>query len=406
METIQTKPQTIRSNWFAFWLCAVSYMLGGTASTLMATFLPVAVPDLMGKSVTQEQLADVGAYISAAFLYGWMIGGLVFGLMSDRIGRARAVAFVTALYGGAMVLTVFVPNWLMLLLCRFLTGMGVGGVLLVTTVYLSEIWPSQSRAVVLGVLAVMFPVGIVATGGLNAGLVPWRQAFWLGLIPLFVAGFMLTSLPESTHWSQNRRSSQTNWTPTDRTNLLTGVVVFGAVLIGLWGTFSWIPTWVQSLLPAGQAGGRERGLTMMLLGTGGIAGGMLSGVLLNRLGPRKTLLMTFAGCAMGCALLFLTNRTFSPIIYAETMMVSLFFGISQGALSSIIPALFPVHIRATATGISFNVGRFFTATAVFFVGIMVVGLGGFGNTLLVFSGAFGIAFLAVLIRIKPEVDSH
>jgi len=403
MDATITKPETLQANWLAFSLCSLSYLLGGTASTLMATFLPVAIPELLGKSVSESQLGDVGAYVSAAFLYGWMTGGLVFGLIGDRRGRARAVAFVTFLYGASMLFTVFAPSWPILLLCRFLTGAGVGGVLLLTTVYLSEMWPEKNRAVVLGILAVMFPVGIVATGGLNAGLVPWRQAFWLGLIPVLVAVLMLFYLPESANWVRLRQQStpEKAWTPNDRTNLLTGVLVFGAVLIGLWGTFSWIPTWVQSLLPTGQTGGRERGLTMMLLGMGGIVGGMLSGVLIGRIGSRKTLLLTFAGCAGGCAVLFLSNRQFSPVIYAETAFVALFFGISQGALSSIIPALFSVRIRATAAGISFNIGRFFTATAVFFVGTMVAGLGGFGNALLIFSIAFLIAWLAVFIRYKP-----
>lgn len=406
MEAIQTKPDTLTANWLAFGLCAVSYALGGTASTLMATFLPVAVPDLLGTSVTAAQLGDVGAYISAAFLYGWMTGGLTFGFVSDRLGRSRAIAFATALYGGAMLLTTVVANWPLLLLYRFLTGAGVGGVLLLTTVYLSEIWPVRNRAVVLGILAVMFPVGIVATGGLNVGQVAWRQAFWLGVIPLLVAALMVIRLPESASWADERNqqahSVKPVWTPTNRTSLLTGVLVFGSVLVGLWGTFSWIPTWVQTLLPAGQTGERERGLTMMLLGLGGIIGGIISGILLNGLGSRRTLLITFAGCAGGCMLLFLTNRQFSPIIYAETALVALFFGISQGALSSIIPALFPVYIRATAAGISFNIGRFFTATAVFYVGTMVAVLGGFGNALLVFSVAFLIALATVWIRYKPQ----
>ena len=406
MEAIKIKPDLLTANWLAFILCAVSYALGGTASTLMATFLPIAVPELLGKPVSAAQLGDVGAYISAAFLYGWVVGGLAFGFVSDRMGRVRTLALATALYGGAMLLTVFVPSWPLLLLCRFLTGAGVGGVLLLTTVYLSELWPARHRAVVLGMLAVMFPVGIVATGGLNVGLVAWRQAFWLGLIPLIISVLMLIRLPESVSWRYERREQhagrQLAWNQDDRANLLTGVLVFGAVLIGLWGTFSWIPTWVQSLLPPGQTGGRERGLTMMLLGTGGIGGGLVSGLLLNWLGTRLTLLLTFAGCAGGCALLFLTNRQFSPVIYAETAVVALFFGISQGALSSIIPALFPVRIRATAAGISFNIGRFFTATAVFFVGTMAANLGGFGNALLIFSFAFLVAFFTVLLRVDPK----
>lgn len=404
-ESTTTEASLLTANWLAFGLCALSYLLGGTASTLMASFLPVVVPELLGDNVGAAELGDVGAYISAAFLYGWMTGGLAFGFVSDRIGRARAVAFATALYGGAMLATTVIPTWPLLLLCRFLTGAGVGGVLLLTTVYISEIWPARNRAVVLGILAVMFPVGIVATGGLNVGQVTWRQAFGLGHVPVLLALLMLFLLPESASWQRERqrrhRVDRPAWNADNRTNLLTGVLLFGTVLVGLWGTFSWIPTWVQTLLPPGQSGERERGLTMMLLGMGGIAGGMLSGLLLNRLGSRRTLLLTFVGCAGGCSLLFLTNTRFSPVVYAETAFVALFFGISQGALSSIIPALFPVRIRATAAGISFNIGRFFTATAVFFVGTMVAALGGFGNALLVFSVAFLVALLTVWVRYKP-----
>ncbi|MBO0951142.1 MFS transporter [Fibrella forsythiae] len=404
-ESINTHEEVLTANWLAFGLCAVSYLLGGTASTLMATFLPVVVPELLGEKTGAAELGDVGAYISAAFLYGWMSGGLAFGFVSDRIGRARGVAFATALYGVAMLATTVVTNWPSLLLCRFLTGAGVGGVLLLTTVYLSEIWPTRNRAVVLGVLAVMFPVGIVATGSLNVGQVLWRHAFGLGHIPVLIAVCMLVKLPESASWQRGQQLENqlksSAWTASNRTNLITGVLVFGSVLVGLWGTFSWIPTWVQTLLPPGQTGERERGLTMMLLGMGGIIGGLFSGLLLNRFGSRQTLLMTFVGCEGGCGLLFLTNNQFSPIIYVETAFVALFFGISQGALSSIIPALFPVQIRATAAGISFNIGRFFTATAVFFVGTMVAGLGGFGNALLVFSVAFLFALVAVWVRYKP-----
>ena len=53
MEATRTKPQTQLADWFAFGLCALSYLLGGTASTLMATFLPVAVPELLDQSVSE-----------------------------------------------------------------------------------------------------------------------------------------------------------------------------------------------------------------------------------------------------------------------------------------------------------------------------------------------------------------
>ena len=136
----------------------------------------------------------------------------------------------------------------------------------------------------------------------------------------------------------------------------------------------------------------------MLLGVGGIVGGVISGFLIKAIGNRKTLIITFLGCTIASCLLFTTNHTFSKTIYLELAFLSLFFGMSQGTLSSYIPALFPASIRATAAGFCFNVGRFFTATAVFFVGTMVAFLGGFGPALLVFSVLFFVAFITTYLN--------
>ena len=166
------------------------------------------------------------------------------------------------------------------------------------------------------------------------------------------------------------------------------------MLIGLWAIFSWLPTWVQSLLTESD-GQSERGLTMMLLGAGGLSGGFFSGWISNALGVRKAMMICFLGCICMSVLLFGVNNTFSKIIYIETAALALFFGISQGLLSIYIPQLFPVNIRATATGICFNVGRLVTAVAVFFVGALVVVLGGYGNTILTFSIVFVIGFVTL-----------
>ena len=379
----------------AFALCIIVYILGGTVSTLMSASLPVAIPELLGGNVSEARLGEVGAYISAVFIYGWMFGGLIFGIISDRIGRKKVLISVTLLYGIATLLTAFVQNWYVLMVYRFLTGMGVGGVLLIATVYISEIWAEKTRPIALGILAVGFPIGIVTTGGLTVFFSNWRESFWLGLIPIIMAILMFFVLSESTQWNNLEKSKKVSYStifePIYRKNLVTGSLIFGSVLIGLWGIFSWIPTWVQTLLPAGQNGQQERGITMILLGSGGILGGILSGFLIKFLGSRKTLIITFLGCILACFVLFLTNTIFSKIIYLETAFLCLFFGISQGTLSSYIPDLFPTLIRATATGFCFNIGRFFTATAVFFVGSMVAFFGGFGNALLSFSLAFFVA---------------
>jgi hypothetical protein len=92
-------------------------------------------------------------------------------------------------------------------------------------------------------------------------------------------------------------------------------------------------------------------------------------------------------------LLFKTNTQFSAITYLEIVMLAFMFGISQGLLSSYIPLLFPVAIRATATGFCFNIGRVFTTAVVFFVGALVTVLGGYGNSLFTFSFIFLLGFL-------------
>ncbi|WP_353717611.1 MFS transporter [Dyadobacter sp. 676] len=402
METLEiprAEPISVSQKWLAFTLCVVAYTLSGTVSTLMSVYLPVAIPELTGSTVSEAELGEIGAYVNAIYLYGWMCGGLLFGVVSDRIGRKKSLTLVTALYGISTCLVTVVPDWYLLLVVRFTAGMGVGGVLLITTVYISEIWEDRSRAVILGVLAVCFPIGIVTTGSLNLLFSNWRTAFGIGIIPVVAALLIFLLLPESDRWRnvRNDPSSQERiFDVRNRPNLIRGSLIFGAVLIGLWGIFSWLPTWAQTLLASGRDGQQERGLLMVLLGMGGITGGVFSGILMNRFGKKTTLLATFAACVVMCGILFITNRTFTGIIYIETALLALCFGISQGALSSYIPELFPFAVRGTATGFCFNVGRFFTATAVFFIGSLVTVLGGFGNALLVFSLPFVVALVATI----------
>ncbi|TLU99599.1 MFS transporter [Dyadobacter luticola] len=396
LDVIDLEAKSISGKWLAFGLCAVSYILSGTVSTLMSVYLPVAIPELRGEAVSQAQLGEMGAYVSAIYLYGWMVGGLLFGVVSDRIGRVKSLALVTGLYGLCTVLITLVPDWYSLLALRFFAGMGVGGVLLISTVYISEIWEERSRAVMLGILAVCFPIGIVTTGSLNLIFSHWRTAFGIGVIPVLAAVLILFLAPESGKWRITKtvsRDVESLFDKNNRPNVISGALIFGCVLISLWGIFSWLPTWAQTLLAEGEAGQKERGLIMILLGMGGIIGGVFSGIFINRFGKKKTLIGTFTLCVVMCFVLFLTNSSFTSIIYIETAALAFGFGISQGALSSYIPELFPISIRGTATGFCFNVGRFFTATAVFFIGSLVSVLGGFGNALLVFTLPFVIALI-------------
>jgi hypothetical protein len=184
--------------------------------------------------------------------------------------------------------------------------------------------------------------------------------------------------------------------------LLTGSVIFGTMLIGLWAIFLWLPTWIQSLLTTDA--NKERGISMMFMGMGGLTGGFISGWVINFIGLRRSLVLSFIVCTVISFILFKTNNVFSSIIYIEIAVLALFFGISQGVLSLYIPLLFPTSIRASATGFCFNIGRIFTGVAVLGVGMLVTTLGGYGNSLFIFSFVFVIGLVAMLLikDIQPE----
>ncbi|WP_276372599.1 MFS transporter [Chryseolinea sp. H1M3-3] len=381
--------------WITFGICFLGNILGGTISTLMSVYLPVVVKTLLGD--VGAELNYVSAYINALFLVGWALGGFSWGMISDKIGRAKALTLCMGCYGLFTGLIHFASTWEQVVVLRLISGFGVGGVLVISATFLSEIWPKRSRSIMIGIVSIGFPIGVFSAGLTNYIVSDWRQAFLMGFIPFSISILSIWLLKESERWRESKKSSASmdvKFTEDVKSDLFKGAVIFGTMLIGLWAIFSWLPTWVQSLLTDSD-GQSERGLTMMLLGAGGLSGGFFSGWISNALGVRKAMMLCFLGCGCMAILLFKLNTSFSKLIYIETAALALFFGISQGLLSIYIPQLFPVHIRATATGICFNVGRLVTAVAVFFVGALVIALGGYGNTILTFSTVFVIGFVTL-----------
>lgn len=406
------KPQTNLSAAYRvalFVICFFSTALGGSVSTLMSVYLPVVIKDLQGP-VPADEINAISGYINAIFIFGWAFGGFTWGVISDKMGRKKALLLAIGSYGIFTILTGMMPTWWGVLLCRFFSGFGVGGVLVTSITLVSEVWPAKSKAVIIGILSIAFPVGIFSAGVINLIVSSWRSGFLVGVIPLTLAIIGALVLNESENWLNYRNDIANRENPLSkllsknhRRELIVGSLTFGTMLIGLWAIFSWLPTWVQSLITDHDAA-KERGLSMMCLGMGGLTGGFFSGWLVNLLSIRRSMVICFAVCAGMSFILFKTNSTFSPVIYGEIAVLALFFGASQGVLSAYIPQLFSTGIKATATGFCFNIGRIFTATAVLFVGVLVSTLGGYGNALFIFSLVFIVGLLVVLF-VREEAKS-
>lgn len=383
-------------------ICLLSNVFTGMLATLMATYLPDSVRDLTGAS-DAATVGRVGAYVGSLFLLGWAAGGVGFGWAADRFGRARAFTASLLLFSLATLAASQSPTWPVLVACRLLTGVGIGGTMVTSAIVLAEAYRERARAVVLGVLGVAYPIGIISTGAVTYSGAGWRTGFLTGVLPLVLGLVAAAVVRDSKQWREGRRhrdagpsAFRTLLGPAHRRDFLLGAAVFGSMSIGLWATFSWLPAWAQDLIgPAGTGGGQQRGMLMMVLGTGGIVGGALSGFLANALGRRPTLVLSYSGSFVASGVLLLTNRAFTPLVLAETALLAVFFGISQGTLTVYITELFPTAVRATATGVCFNVGRLATACAVFFVGMLVPLLGGYGNAVSVFSVMYLLGLVAL-----------
>ena len=389
-------------HWLLFAICFLATAFAGVSSTLMSVYLPVAVKDLLGNKSTDE-LNTISAYINAIFILGGAMGGFTTGIICDKAGRKKALLFSTGVLGLFTVLTGYMPNWLLVVVCRFFTGFGLGAVLVTTTTIMMEEWPEKTKAIFIGFVSIAMPLGIFSAGVIDYFVASWRQAFIAGAVPLMLAILAARALKESKKWHDSRSliaeqplNKISIFSAGHKTNLIIGSLIFGTMLIGLWAIFSWLPTWIQSLVSNGEAQG-PRGISMMMLGMGGLAGGFLSGWLANAIGLRRSLLLCFGVAASMSFVLFKTNTVISPVVYAEVLVLALFFGASQGVLSVYIPHLFPVAIRGTATGFCFNIGRLFTAAAVLFVGVLVTDLGGYSNALFIFSLVFVIGWLVTLL---------
>ncbi|HLO57629.1 MAG TPA: MFS transporter [Bacteroidales bacterium] len=388
--------------WIMFAICLVGNIMAGSVSTIMPVYLPAISGDLI-KEFSDGRISDISSFLNAFYLAGWTIGGLTWGLIADKIGRTRSLALSVSMFGLFTLLISSAQSWELLMLFRFLSGFGVGGTLVMNTTFLTEVWPEKTREVFVGILSIGFPIGIVSSGTLNYMIPQWRTGFLIGTIPLIIGILSFGLLRESEKWkvSRSERTSQPNviLLKQNRANLINGAIIYGSMLIGLWAVFSWLPTWIQNLQNV-HTEGQERSLGIMLLGMGGLAGGFFSGWIAKSLGTRKTMLLCFGGSFLIAVILFKTNTSFSNLVLVEIGLLAFLFGISQGMLGYYIPLLFPVSIRATSTGFCYNIGRIFTTAAVFFIGWLVNVLGGYGNSLLLFSLVFLIGFIVLFYSKK------
>lgn len=393
--------------------CWLGGIFDGMDSTLMSVVMPDAIKTLVGSS-DKAVIGPIASYVTSLFLVGWMLGGVLFGVIGDKLGRVRSMIFSILLYALFTGLAGLTQTWPQLALCRFLTGLGIGGELVSISTFLAEVWPSRSRAIAIGVLITSYQAGVFIAGSINTVFHDWRTAFWIGALPALLVIFLRMAMRESERWMEAREKRVKEGKKISHTkelfqrrnlrSLLVGGVAFGGLLIGYWASLAWIPLWIQDLLQ-NTGTGNERGIATMYQGVAAMLGCSMAGLFSDWIGRRATIILSSLGCFVASAVLFLTNSTFSPAVYWEAAVLGYFIGLIQAVMYIYLPELFPTLVRASGTGFCLNVGRFVTAVAVFYVGDLIklivkqdLGQALFGNPQLSAYGVaaflFAIAYLA------------
>ncbi len=390
--------------YFVFAICFLGVALGAMNSVLAPAYLPDIIKELNHFSLTSE---NAGAWINFSFLAGGTIGGICLGFISDWIGRKKTLAFALLFCGAGSGIGALCTSWLVLASTRFLVGIGVGAVLVLSVVILTEIWEKKRSGVALGIMSVAYPAGIIASGLITANISDWKTAFMIGLLPIILILPSMIFVRETLIPRSADKGIKNISLGEYKNSLVSGIIIYGTMLIGLWSAFAWLPTWVDTLFGNNSAAGQtQRGMAVTYLGLGGLIGGIISGWIAERFGTRRIQGVCFILCFILSFLLFKITKSYSDLVLIGSGMLGFIFGISQGVLNILIPGLFPLQLRSSATGLCFHVGRAFTAIAVFFTGALAIWLGGYGNAIFVFSGVYLMGLIALLFMKKENYAAH
>jgi MFS family permease len=332
---------------------------------------------LLGDKFTDALGGQWFAWFTAALMLGAAIGGSLLGNLGDRIGRARAMGVSILFYSAFAGLGMFVHTCEQMLLLRFLVGLGVGGMWPNGVALVAECWPDKSRPTVAGILGAGINVGILLLSLFGRGfpITPdsWRWIFGLAAFPMLLGIVVLAVLPESPKWLATRGKGKTPAPPL-RSLLqgdllkptLMGILLATIPLVGAWAGSKWMFPWADHV--AGSARPGYKSTTQLWWALGATIGSFLGAPFASVVGRRLSYVLISVGSTLLTWAMFQWTAplepTFLPIVFAQGLVATLFFG----WLPLYLPELFPTHVRATGAGISMNIGRFATAAGVLAAG--------------------------------------
>ena len=350
--------------------------------------------------------ATAGALASVTLLTS-AIGGVAFGMVADRVGRARALVYSILIYSIFTALTATARSLPELVLWRSLVGIGLGGEWAAGSVLVAETWPAQHRGKAIGLMQSGWAIGYILAALLASAILPrhgWRMLFAVGVFPALLAAWIRRSVPEPEIWRAGRAGGRTSlfevFRPPHLRNAAAATVLATFVLFAYWGLFTWIPAYLASPVASGGAGMSvvRSSAWIVPMQVGAFLGYVLFGVLADRFGRRPVFLVFVIAAAV---LVPVYGRMASqPAVLMALGPLLGFFGHGYFSLfGAMLAELFPSSIRGTAQGFCYNVGRAVSALAPFLIGALA-DRAGIGSALALTSAFFVAA--GGMIMALPE----
>lgn len=408
----ELSPQQWKSG-IAAWL---GWLFDGLELHLYTLIAAPLVVQLLAVPSTDPAVKEKSAYIQAAFLIGWAVGGAFFGRLGDLLGRSRALALTVLTYALCTGLCAFAQTWWQLMIFRFVAALGIGGEWAVGASLLAETWPRKWRPWMAAVLQTGVNLGILlgaaVVGGLTLVLPPGseRWVFLVGVLPALLVFWIRRHVPEPETW---QRAGAAHPKPGARelfrgdvwsTTLRTTIVC--ALGLSAWWLFMfWHPQHFRKLLgadgvPAGEMT-RLISASFFLVNFLAIAGNFAAGFLALRLGNRRAIVVFFAGLAVALIGAFAVPRDFGALAWFWCPAIGFFSGVF-GLFTMYLPPLFPTLLRTTGAGFCYNIGRIAAAVASLVFGLFAP-VADFRGALL-WSG--GLALGAMIFSCWLPVRTH
>jgi len=389
-------------HWFVFIIAALGWLFDTMDQQLFNLARRPAIIDLLhvapGDPTAAGRIAEYAGYATMIFMIGWATGGVFFGILGDRIGRAKTMMMTILFYSLFTGLSVFSTSVWDFSVYRFLTGLGVGGQFAVGVALVAEVMPERARPFALGWLQALSAVGNMMAALIGIGLgqleqsgaigSAWRMMFVVGALPAFLCIFVFKRLKEPEQWQKARRESRHLGSMGDlfsdprwRHNAIVGMLLAFSGVVGLWGigffSFDLLSSVLdktfraQGLAPSVIAGKKTlwTGITSLLQNGGAFFGIYAFTHVTARWGRRKAFAVAFIAAMLSTAFTFWNLKDFSDIFWMIPLMgfcqLALF-----GGYAIYLPELFPTHLRSTGTSFCYNVGRFAAAVGPLALGLL------------------------------------